>query len=53
MLILLLSLLLLLFCYWQVRDEYRVDYDPGRGGYGKKAVEQHGVVTGAPVAYKR
>ena len=21
--------------YWQVRDEYRTDYDEGRGGYGK------------------
>ena len=20
----------------QVRDEYRTDYDPGRGGYGKR-----------------
>ncbi|GAM22197.1 hypothetical protein SAMD00019534_053720 [Acytostelium subglobosum LB1] len=29
----------------QVRDEYRTDYDPGRGGYGKqKLVEiEHGV----------
>jgi nuclear cap-binding protein subunit 2 len=23
----------------QVRDEYRTDYDPGRGGYGKRVEE--------------
>ena len=24
----------------QVRDEYRDEYDPGRGGYGKAIAEQ-------------
>lgn len=31
-----------LFVYFsvvQVRDEYRQDYDPGRGGYGKRIVQ--------------
>jgi len=27
---------------WQVRDEYRKDYDPSRGGWGKLKAEQHG-----------
>uniref|UniRef100_A0A1I8J880 Nuclear cap-binding protein subunit 2 n=1 Tax=Macrostomum lignano TaxID=282301 RepID=A0A1I8J880_9PLAT len=26
----------------QVRDEYRVDYDPGRGGYGKIIMQKMG-----------
>ena len=26
----------------QVRDEYRMDYDPGRGGYGNIAADQGG-----------
>jgi hypothetical protein len=25
----------LVWCAAQVRDEYRIDYDQGRGGYGK------------------
>lgn len=31
-----------LFCVAQVRDEYRQDYDPARGGYGKLAQLQRG-----------
>ena len=41
---------------FQVRDEYRSDYDPGRGGYGKKANTQQqgaGVITSPPVAYSK
>ncbi|CAH3193594.1 unnamed protein product [Porites evermanni] len=40
----------------QVRDEYRSDYDPGRGGFGKKATNQQqgaGVITSPPVAYSK
>lgn len=29
-------------CSLQVRDEYRQDYDPARGGYGKLAQIQRG-----------
>jgi len=29
----------------QVRDEYRVDYDPGRGGYGKQVETTDGSVA--------
>ena len=36
-----------------MRDEYRTDFDAGRGGLGKKVEQQGGIVTGAPVAYKR
>jgi len=28
------------FCSVQVRDEYRQDYDPARGGYGKVAQQR-------------
>lgn len=41
---------------FQVRDEYRSDYDPGRGGFGKKANTQQqgaGVITSPPVAYSK
>ena len=39
---------------FQVRDEYRVDYDPGRGGYGKKAQQTSpGVISSPPVAYSK
>ena len=24
------------FTFFEVRDEYRKDYDPGRGGFGKR-----------------
>ncbi|XP_031567377.1 nuclear cap-binding protein subunit 2-like [Actinia tenebrosa] len=34
----------------QVRDEYREDYDPGRGGFGKK---QAGSFSSPPVAYTK
>lgn len=30
------------FLSFQVRDEYRQDYDPARGGYGKLAQLQRG-----------
>jgi hypothetical protein len=30
----------------QIRDEYRVDYDPGRGGYGKTVARENLVYTG-------
>lgn len=29
-----------IFVFVQVRDEYRQDYDPARGGYGKLAQQQ-------------
>ncbi len=36
------------FLFFQVRDEYRKDYDPGRGGFGKRynpmEMEKGGVV---------
>ncbi|XP_067046337.1 nuclear cap-binding protein subunit 2-like isoform X2 [Acropora muricata] len=38
----------------QVRDEYRSDYDPGRGGYGKKAQQTtQPVITGPAVTYSK
>jgi len=37
----------------QVRDEYRSDYDPGRGGFGKKAQQSSGIITSPPVAYSK
>ncbi|KAL1788908.1 nuclear cap-binding protein subunit 2 [Sigmodon hispidus] len=35
----------------QVRDEYREDYDAGRGGYGKRAQKQR-TCFGAPVPWE-
>ena len=46
----------MVFFKFQVRDEYRSDYDPGRGGFGKKANTQQqgaGVITSPPVAYSK
>ncbi|PFX32539.1 nuclear cap-binding protein subunit 2-like [Stylophora pistillata] len=37
----------------QVRDEYRTDFDPGRGGYGKQGQQNSGVITSPPVAYSK
>ncbi|EDO39952.1 predicted protein [Nematostella vectensis] len=37
----------------QVRDEYRTDYDPGRGGFSKQAISQQGVHASPPVAYSK
>lgn len=43
----------LLFSF-KVRDEYRSDYDPGRGGYGKKAQQTtQPVITGPAVTYSK
>lgn len=37
----------------QVRDEYRTDFDPGRGGFGKQGQQSSGVISGPPVAYSK
>ncbi|EAL63873.1 RNA-binding region RNP-1 domain-containing protein [Dictyostelium discoideum AX4] len=40
----------------QVRDEYRTDYDPGRGGYGKQRqfeMDQFSDVNGGDITYQQ
>ena len=39
--------------HFQVRDEYRTDFDPGRGGFGKQGQQSSGVISGPPVAYSK
>ena len=49
--------LTMLTLFFQVRDEYRSDFDPGRGGLGKKVQQGQQqatrVISSPPVAYSK